>query len=98
MWVLDKPLGGTPAVTSQALTILGIRGLKQNTSYYGVRCACGHSLALCEDIFPCNDDDELWTTGPVAVKCECGAVTNTQLLKKFKISPSPRRRSRKSAI
>jgi len=97
--VFDKLLVDMPAARTQAPTLRIIRDLKQNTSYYGVRCACGRSLALCEDIFTGNDDEDvLLAGGPVAVKCECGALTKAQFLKKLKIPRTPHRRSRNRAL
>ncbi len=58
--------------------------LKPKTWYYGVRCACARLLALSEDYFAGNGDDCHRSAVPLVVQCECGAVTHTQVLHKFK--------------
>jgi len=60
------------------------RELKPNTWYYGVRCACERLLALVEDCFAGRGDDHHVPAVPLAVHCECGAVTCAKLLQKFK--------------
>ncbi len=58
--------------------------LKRNAWYYGVRCACARLLALAEDCLRGNGEDHHLSAVPLEVQCECGAVTHTQVLKKFK--------------
>ncbi len=79
------PLRDETPPANTILSIPVIRDLKRATWYYGVRCACKRLLALCEDCFSGKgNEDRLPMPGMVAVKCECGSVTNTQLLQKFK--------------
>ncbi|MBV8144008.1 MAG: hypothetical protein JO184_03290 [Gammaproteobacteria bacterium] len=58
--------------------------LKPNTWYYGVRCACGRLVALGEDSFAGRGDDHHISAVTLAVQCECGTVTSTKVLQKFK--------------
>jgi len=58
--------------------------LKGGTWYYGVRCACTRLLALVEDCFGGRGDDEHRSSEPFEIWCDCGRVTKTQNLQKFK--------------
>jgi hypothetical protein len=59
--------------------------LKENTWYYGVRCACARLHALCEDLFAGKTEDQhLDYADPVNVACECGLVTQANRLHRFK--------------
>jgi len=59
--------------------------IKRNTWYYGVQCACERLLALCEDCFAGKGDERvLHVAEPFTITCECGAVTEAQVLQKFK--------------
>lgn len=61
--------------------------LKGDTWYYGVHCACSRLHALCEDLFMGKTDEQhLDCADPVEVPCECGVVTHTARLHKFKRS------------
>jgi hypothetical protein len=62
-----------------------IRDLKPKTWYYGVRCGCERLLAVCEDCFAGRFNGKpLQLPAPVTVRCECGAITSTQILENFK--------------
>jgi len=57
---------------------------KPATWYYGVKCACRRLLLVCEDCFGGKGREErLEMPRTIEVKCDCGAVTNTQVLQKF---------------
>jgi hypothetical protein len=58
--------------------------LRPNTWYYGIRCRCARLLALAEDAFAGSGDDHHASVVPLVVQCECGAVTSSKLLSKFK--------------
>ncbi len=58
--------------------------LKSATWYYGVRCACARLLALAEDCLHGRGHDEHRSAEPYDIQCECGAVTRTHVLQKFK--------------
>jgi hypothetical protein len=58
--------------------------LKPNTWYYGIRCGCARLLALAEDAFAGRGDDHHPSDVALLVQCECGAVTSTKVLSKFK--------------
>lgn len=58
--------------------------LKRDTWYYGVRCACAYLLALAEDCLSGNGENHYRSDVPLDVRCECGEVTRTLLLHKFK--------------
>ena len=58
--------------------------LKRNTWYYGVQCICRRLLALGEDSFAGNGEEHHVSAVALEVPCECGAVTRTQVLHKFK--------------
>ncbi len=60
--------------------------LKRDTWYYGVRCACARWLLLVEDHFAGKGDEHHLLVAPLEVPCECGALTRTMLLTKFKTS------------
>lgn len=59
--------------------------LKGGTWYYGMRCACSRLHALCEDLFLGKTDEQhLDCADPIEVACECGVVTRSDRLQKFK--------------
>ena len=59
--------------------------VKRNTWYYGARCACMRMLVLCEDLFSGKTcESEMYCSPAVAIACECGKVTRTDRLFKFK--------------
>jgi hypothetical protein len=59
--------------------------LKSGTWYYGVHCACTRLHALCEDLFGGKTAEQhLDCSNPIEVACECGVVTRTKRLYKFK--------------
>jgi hypothetical protein len=81
----EEPVCESPAAVTRALKIPVILDPKCNTWYYGVRCTCERFLALCEDCFAGKgNEDVLKTPTPLAVECECGAVTSARVLEKFK--------------
>ncbi len=61
------------------------REVKSNTWYYGVRCACTRMLALTQDLFHGKThESEMYCSPAIAITCECGQVTRTDRLHKFK--------------
>jgi hypothetical protein len=57
---------------------------KPDTWYYGLYCACSRRLAVCEDLFCGRGSDDLFQSGALAVRCECGRVSSVRHLRKFK--------------
>jgi len=67
------------------MTAAPLENLKGNTWYYGLRCACQRVLAVCEDRFQGKGREAvLHVPIEFAVECECGKVTRTPVLRKFK--------------
>ena len=58
--------------------------LKPRTWYYGIHCTCARLLALGEDSFAGNGEEQHLSAVTLAVQCECGRVTSTKVLRKFK--------------
>ncbi len=58
--------------------------LKPNTWYYGARCGCARVLAVGEDTFGGDGDDQHVCAVPISVQCQCGVITHARVLHKFK--------------
>jgi hypothetical protein len=62
-----------------------VQNVKSDTWYYGVRCACMRTLALCEDLFSGKTQESAMHCSPaIVIACECGKVTRADRLYKFK--------------